>query len=124
MWKYMKSHEAFIRTALADEGSEVNWAELLAFHDRQLGAMQHERLIHLIVMLFVATFFLLTCGFALVEPSTPVTAMAGLLLLLLCAYIIHYFRLENGVQRWYHLANQLLGAAGQTSTSYERGRPS
>ena len=30
-----------------------------------------------------------------------------LLLGLTSAYLVHYFRLENGVQRWYHLQDRL-----------------
>jgi hypothetical protein len=33
---------------------------------------------------------------------------------------VHYFRLENGVQRWYELANRIDQQLGRVSQSYER----
>ena len=49
-------------------------------------------------------------------------ALCVLLLVLLCAYLVHYFRLENGVQRWYHLANQLDERLGRPGARYEQAR--
>ncbi len=121
MWRNLKLHEAFIRSALAGELGEVPWAELRDFHEQQLRFMQHERLIHLIVILFVATFFLLTTGFVMLHTSWAGAALAGLLLILLSAYLVHYFRLENGVQRWYVLSNRLTEKLGRVGADYEGG---
>jgi len=33
--------------------------------------------------------------------------LVALLFGLSSVYLVHYFRLENGVQRWYHLANRI-----------------
>jgi hypothetical protein len=118
----MKLHESFVRDALAGKHGEPGWEELRVFHDDQLRRMQHERLVHLVVTLFVATYFLLALGYSLARPSWPGFAIAGLLLVLLAAYLSHYFRLENGVQRWYHLANALADRAGHACARYEGGR--
>ncbi len=69
--------------------------------------MQHERLVHLIVTLFVCLFALLTLGFTVINPSLAGFSLTGLLLILAAAYLIHYYRLENRLQRWYDLANEL-----------------
>ena len=42
----IKAHEAFLEKGRSDEG-------FLAYHLLQIGFLQHERLVHLIVMLFV-----------------------------------------------------------------------
>jgi hypothetical protein len=107
MWQYLRKHEAFIREALDGKREVPRWEELRAFHREQLAFMQHERLIHLLVTLFVGLYFLLAAGYSLLSPSWPGFALSALLLVLLAAYLVHYFRLENGVQRWYHLANEL-----------------
>ena len=119
MSEYLKAHEAFVRAALAGEACDLT--ELKAFHDRQIAWMQHERLIHLLVTLAVALFSLLVLAFALVHEGLTELVLTVLLLGLLSAYIAHYFRLENGVQRWYHLANRIDGRLGVVSADYEGG---
>ena len=120
MWRYLCLHEAFMRAALDAKLAPEILAELASFHQRQLRDMQHERLIHLIVMLFVGLFFLLSIGMLLFYAALPVMAFSTLLLLLLSAYLIHYFRLENGVQRWYHIANQLDERLGRPGACYQQ----
>ncbi len=91
-------------------GEEVDRATLMALrreHARQIAYMQHERLIHLLVTLAVCAFLLLVLGFAIVQPIWPAWAISALLLILVVGYLVHYFRLENGVQRWYEVANDM-----------------
>ncbi len=120
MWNYLKRHESFIRGALAGRHGELPLAELKSFHEAQIARMQHERLIHLIVTMFVATFFLLSVGYVTLVISWSGAALALVLLVLLTAYVLHYFRLENGVQRWYHLANEIDARLGVVSARYEK----
>jgi cell division protein FtsW (lipid II flippase) len=119
MWDYMKRHEAFVRRVLVEADAGTNWGELRDFHQVQIARMQHERLIHLIVTMFCATFLLLAIGYTSARPTIAGALLAGLLLILVAAYLVHYFRLENGVQRWYHLANRLSERAGRLGASYE-----
>ncbi|HOX46481.1 MAG TPA: hypothetical protein PK668_22950 [Myxococcota bacterium] len=122
MWDYVRLHESFVRAALEGQHgtfAQGDWAALLGFHQEQIARMQHERFIHLTVTMFVATFLLLSLGFALVHPTWPGLALTAVLLGLTGAYLVHYFRLENGVQRWYHLANRLSERAGRLGASYE-----
>ena len=119
MWRYLKAHERFVVDALARPGGGIPMAELKDFHERQIRYMQHERLIHLIVTLFVSTYLLLIVGFIAVHPIWPAFALAALLLPLVGAYVVHYFRLENGVQRWYELANRIDKQLGRVSQSFE-----
>jgi len=116
MWRYLKQHERFVRGALE---SDVALTELKAFQERQLGYLQHERLVHLLIMLGVAASFLATTGFCLRYPSAGGFAAGALLGLLLVPYLVHYFRLENGVQRLYHLSNRIDEKLGVVSARYE-----
>jgi len=118
MWEYLKLHETFIGEALLGKHGEVSWTELKAFHERQIACMQHERLIHLIVTMFVTAFTLLTIGFAMFVVEWPVLVMALILLGLTGAYLLHYFRLENGVQRFYDLTNRIDQKLGVVSARY------
>ena len=58
-------------------------------------------------MLFVSLFTLLSLGFAVVTPALPEILLSALLMILTMAYIVHYYRLENGVQRWYGLYDEI-----------------
>lgn len=125
MWEYLRLHESFIRALLSGQYGDQTperWAALLSFHETQMRRMQNERLIHLIVTLFIATFFLLVLGFSIVRPTWPGLALSLLLIGLLSAYLVHYFRLENGVQRWYHLANDMHQRAGGCGARYQDGK--
>ena len=106
MWDELKRHERFVRGVLAQPGAE-GLAAVREHHDRRVRDFQHERLIHLLVTLFVALFALLSIGGFLLLPSLATGALAALLLALTSGYLLHYYRLENGVQRLYGLSVQL-----------------
>jgi hypothetical protein len=107
MIDYMKKHETYVQEVLANNPDAEKLKELLAYHDRQIQWMQHERLIHLIVMLFICFFTLLVFGFFVIQTSIPSIILFVILLILSGAYIVHYYRLENGVQKWYLISNQI-----------------
>lgn len=107
MIDYMKKHEKYINEMLHNNLNNEELKELLRYHDKQIRWMQHERLAHLIVMLFVCFFTLLIFGFTLIRASMPVLLLAFIFLILSVAYLIHYFRLENRVQKWYGISNQI-----------------
>lgn len=119
MWKYLKMHEAFIHEALEGKYGKVSLSQLQAFHNKQVLYLQHERLVHLVVTMFTATFFLLSLGFILESFSWRGSAVCALLMVLLVGYLMHYFRLENGVQRLYHLSNSINREQGVLSANYE-----
>jgi hypothetical protein len=118
MGDYLKRHEAFVREQLA---TDADWDGLARFHRMQIEFMQHERLIHLLVLLFVGLFTLMTLLFLVLHPVLWVIALLALFVALLVPYVVHYFVLENGVQRWYHLANEIEARAGNVSSRYEPG---
>jgi len=104
----MRRYELSVREALAkDNLSPAEVGDLLARHDKRIEWMQHERLVHLLVMLFVCLFALLCTGYALMNPAVPAFVLSGLLGLLAAAYLFHYYRLENHVQKWYRLADDI-----------------
>ncbi|MCC6337922.1 MAG: hypothetical protein IT380_28485 [Myxococcales bacterium] len=120
MWRYLQDHEAFIKKALTEEHDRAYWEGLAGFHEKQVRFMQHERLIHLLVTLTVAVLALGSVVFVAVRPILAGFALAALLLALVSAYLVHYFRLENGVQRWYFLANRIDEKRGVVHARYEQ----
>ena len=123
MWRYLQMHEKLIRDLLAADKADTPWDKVLGFHLEQLARMQHERLIHLIVTMFIALFLLLSLAFSLSRPSWSAIGLSFLFLLLTIGYLQHYFRLENGVQRWYFLGHKLAAKAGQLSADYSGKEP-
>ena len=107
--RYMKDHETRIRGRLAGAQAGEDWPALQDRHLRMIGRLQHERLIHLLVTLAFGIALLAVLAMALVAPAVQVYALAGLLLLLFIPYVGHYFFLENTVQRWYQLADEIEG---------------
>jgi hypothetical protein len=106
MYKYLRTHEKRMLDLL-DSSQEQDWETIKAYHLAQIGFMQHERLIHLIVTF---AFAFLTLGFYIISIKFPTVAIAVLALILTALesfYIFHYYRLENGVQRWYEIYNRI-----------------
>lgn len=107
MDRYLREHEAYISRCLEEDNPGTDWASLLAFHRTQLAFLQHERLIHLAITLFFALFMLSAVALLVFLPSLSTALLAGLLLVLVGGYLVHYYKLENGVQRLYHLDRKL-----------------
>ncbi len=102
MKQFCRDHEAELA---AQEPSP----ELLEKHLRKLAWLQHERLIHLIVVVMTVIGELFAADLAILhEETNPWAALFMLgLAVLLGFYFMHYFFLENTVQRWYHLAEKM-----------------
>ena len=107
MIEYIQRHERYIREFLGSHPDKEALDEFLVYHDKQITWMQAERLAHLITMMFVCLFFLLSFGWTLVHFTVPYILLTTLFLILSAAYILHYYRLENSVQSWYVLSNQM-----------------
>ena len=80
--------------------------DLIKKHLIKIDFFQHERLIHLLVTLFYAVIFLIFMGLCYIHYIFfPV---AGILLIFLICYVLHYFHLENGVQYLYKQYDKML----------------
>ena len=110
MYKYMKAHELLIKESLTNEqGMDKDYfQELAKFHKTQIEFMQHERLIHLMVTIFCAISSILLIGITLITEIMLLNIANLMILIIVIFYIVHYYHLENGVQRWYLLYNELL----------------
>lgn len=108
MIAWCRAHEKYIDERLA-AGDDP--AALLAWHEKKLAWLQHERLIHLLVTMLTAAGFLFALGAWLYTASAGVLLLALGMLIWLGFYLVHYFRLENTVQHWYNIAEALHNAA-------------
>lgn len=105
MKKYLYNYIEEIDKKLKDKDADMN--DLIERHLIKIGFFQHERLIHLLVTLsyviFMILFFILSF---LVHISFIIIFFITLIFLLF--YVIHYFRLENGVQYLYKQYDEML----------------
>ena len=102
--KYCQAHEAHVLECL--EKSDVSPA-LLSLHERKLGWLQHERLIHLIVVFIFSVLFLFSIGLYLYLLNFFSLILVVVVMAVLGVYIRHYFLLENQVQYWYTLFDDI-----------------
>ena len=97
--EFIKEHNAYLHDTEMDHNA-------LAYHLIQIGLLQHERLVHLIVMLFIALGALICLSLYLFFFHWLFLVAFGLLLLLTFFYILHYYKLENTVIQWYWVYNE------------------
>lgn len=100
----IKEYKEYIKQQAADPDVDKKaLAEQLLV---RIGFYQHERLIHLIVTMSFAIFFLLSL--ILVSINVYFLALSVLLLVLLVPYIAHYYFLENSTQELYKVYYSLI----------------
>ena len=109
MKRFCRAHEKAMLAAL--EAGRAG-PELLAEHLEKIRWLQHERLVHLIVTVMTVLAELLAAWLTLTMPQLAPwsAAVVVLLAVLLGFYFYHYFFLENAVQRWYVLAERMMGS--------------
>ncbi|MBN2058941.1 MAG: hypothetical protein JW882_00875 [Deltaproteobacteria bacterium] len=81
----------------------------ISFHREQISFLQHERLVHLIVMLFVIFCTLGFLALFLFLKIFLLLVLFVILLVLTMFYVFHYYRLENTAIRWYFEYNERVG---------------
>lgn len=81
--------------------------ETLEDHLIRIKLFQHERLIHLIVTVFVGLISVLFLLFGLLLNNLTLFLLFSLTFILFIPYILHYYFLENGVQKLYYQYWQL-----------------
>lgn len=90
LYEYIKSIDLILK-----ENKKVDYNKLKEEHLIKIGFFQHERSIHLLVTLFYALFTFIIFYFTKI--FLPFVFIALILLIFLIFYVVHYFRLENGV---------------------------
>lgn len=82
--------------------------ERLEYHLIQIQQFQHERLIHLIVTVFVGIVAILFFLFGMFLQNIGILLVFIILVCLFIPYILHYYLLENNVQKLYNQYDKLL----------------
>ena len=100
----------YIDKFLADDKNECkqDYDALMKQHLIQIDFFMHERLVHLLVTLAFAIFGFMVF-LALVADFQPgLLLLFAAILVLLIPYIMHYYLLENGVQKMYRQYDEML----------------
>lgn len=106
MKKYLTIYLKYLEDVQAD--SSLSADELKKIRSEmlvQIGFMQHERLIHLIVTVLFAILLFVSLGIAVSAAIPAFLLLTLLILVLLVPYIAHYYFLENSVQKLYVIYN-------------------
>lgn len=115
MTKQIKEYLEHLRLFLDGEHTREEYAQELARLRVRIGFFSHERLIHLLVTLGFAVFFLISLFMTLSEGGIGLYILTVLFLALLIPYIRHYYFLENSVQKMYLIYNKLEQLSGGTA---------
>ena len=106
MHEYLANYMKELEETLKSE-QPVDYEQLLRDHHTMIGFMQHERLIHfLVTMLFTLGFFIIL-GIYLVTQILMLLPLLLLVLGLIVPYIMHYYFLENTVQKMYKIYDEI-----------------
>ncbi len=108
MKKRMVAYLTWMDCFLKEPPDGVDYEEELWKHLLQIEFFMHERLVHLIVTVLFAILTFGTILYAAALPSLGVFLLIVALLCLLVPYILHYYLLENGVQKMYEQYDALL----------------
>ena len=101
MTKQIKAYLALLERFFAEEHPEEDIEQMRSELLRRIKFYQHERLIHLIVTMSFGIFFMLSLIMYLSQGGAGLLVLTVLFLVMLAAYIKHYYFLENSVQRMY-----------------------
>lgn len=106
MIKYINTYTKEIEKKLEEE--KINMKVLKSDILVHIKFFQHERLIHLLVTILFA--FLSVFGFIsmIIYPNWMTILFTALVLIPEIFYILHYYKLENGVQQMYRLYDEVL----------------
>lgn len=98
-----KEYNQEIKKVLSIESSDTDWKRVLENHIEMISTIQHERLIHLLVTIFVGIVMAMSSLVTVITEEPYLLLLDLPLLALFMAYIIHYRFLENTTQNWYKL---------------------
>lgn len=101
MWKELKEFMSYMETQTSKELSDEEKEKLNEELQIKIGYFQHERIVHFLVTMLVALCTMMSMlGFVALQNigmGVLFVAFFGLFI----PYIVHYYHLENGVQKLY-----------------------
>lgn len=90
-----------IKKIISENHDRMDWVKVCEIHARMIARIQHERLIHLLVTIFVGNVMVLCFLATIITRFGQLIYLDIPLLILFSAYLLHYRFLENTTQNWY-----------------------
>lgn len=106
MKKRITEYLVYIDALLEQE--DVDWKKEKEKHLVQIVFFAHERLVHLIVMALFALATVISILYLNYSGSIVILALVVALLVLLIPYVMHYYLLENSVQKMYDQYDEMM----------------
>ena len=106
MKKRILAYLTYIDTLL--ETDNVDWEKEKEKHLVQISFFSHERLVHLIVMVLFAIATVISILYLNYTGNLVIVALVISLLVLLIPYVMHYYLLENSVQKMYDQYDKMM----------------
>ncbi|MBO5610165.1 MAG: hypothetical protein J5929_07355 [Eubacterium sp.] len=99
----------------SDKNPEVdrNWDKEIEHHLTQIAFFAHERLVHLIVFCLVAICTVMCILAFVIKGELLLLPLIVMLFVLLIPYCMHYYLLENSVQKMYDQYDRMIGKREQ-----------
>lgn len=104
---YKKQVADFIDSKLQSATNEEIDA-FLTNMEKMISYFQHERLIHLIVTMTFAVMEIISISAFCIVFNLMLLILAILFMVLLVPYVFHYYLLENTVQEFYKMRDEIL----------------
>lgn len=105
--EYIKEVEKFISGKMSSASAE-ELTEFLTELEKKIVFFSHERFIHLIVTVLFALMEMGSVFTFFITGEMVLILLSLMFLVLLVPYVVHYFFLENSVQKMYHLRDTIL----------------
>ncbi len=107
MKKYLEEYLEYIAKKLSEHDDSTDVAKLKSEHLVKIQFMQHERLVHFLVTMLVVLVLILSICTYILQGSIMLLPLVLIVLGLTVAYIMHYYFLENSVQKMYKLYDDI-----------------
>lgn len=115
MEKKIRDYEQYIAKRTGEIAGPIERAKLAEFHREMVMNFQHERLVHLLIMLFFVSVSLVLIGifaafcycYGFLLELIPFYLLLALVVVLTGFYIRHYYFLENHIQGLYKYTRKL-----------------
>ena len=108
MKKRIVAYLEYIDELLKNEGANFDWDKEIENHLNQIAFFSHERLVHLIVFALVAVCTVISILAMVISEQIIIFPLVVLLFVLLIPYCMHYYLLENSVQRMYDQYDEMV----------------
>jgi hypothetical protein len=102
-----KIYDSKIKKILLEKDPKTNWENVLENHKEMIAKIQHERLIHLLVTIFVGTIMSASAFIIIITKQSDLVIFFISLTCLFIGYLFHYRFLENTTQNWYLLEEEI-----------------